>query len=306
MRNDVIRQLSKHAPRYGWLEVSAIERADVIITNDVFTSEALAANKPLVKRMDGVFYQLELEQRNEVLNLAASQADAVIFISKFSQDALARLYPEVKVKKQYVALNAADPEEFPKRCDALVKSSRSRFQESRDIHWVACVTDWDRPEKRIDEIVTLAERCPFDEFHLIGTPPENVADMPANVRYAGYLSHSQASSFLRMCDAYVHLAYRDAAPKTVGQALAVGLPVLYAESGGLPELAEGYGVGVKERNPQMIERTTPSLELDSLRVGYENFRPAYLDLVDKAMAFPAEKRFTDMLSVYFSAMTDVL
>jgi hypothetical protein len=71
IKNDVMRQLQKEAHKYGFTYVTNPIDSDVIITNDVYPDEILLLKKPLIKRMDGVYWLKSLISRNELLNTAA-------------------------------------------------------------------------------------------------------------------------------------------------------------------------------------------------------------------------------------------
>jgi glycosyltransferase involved in cell wall biosynthesis len=84
--------------------------------------------------------------------------------------------------------------------------------------------------------------------------------LEAAVDLTGPYSGAQAPGIYRSADAYLMLKYNDPCPNTVLEAMACGLPVLYSESGGVPELVgpeAGFGLPM----PQTFEEDlTPSSE----------------------------------------------
>lgn len=56
------------------------------------------------------------------------------------------------------------------------------------------------------------------------------------VSFSGSYSQQSAPALYQMADAYVMTKHNDPCPNTVLEALATGLPVLYSDSGGVPEL----------------------------------------------------------------------
>ena len=67
--------------------------------------------------------------------------------------------------------------------------------------------------------------------------------------YIGRYSQKDAPLIYQKGDAYIMLKYKDPCPNTVIEAMSCGLPILYSNSGGLPELVSkkcGIGLQVKE------------------------------------------------------------
>lgn len=67
--------------------------------------------------------------------------------------------------------------------------------------------------------------------------------LAGRVEFAGAYTQEQAPDIYRNADAYVMTKHNDPCPNTVLEALASGLPILYSDSGGVPELA-GTEAGV--------------------------------------------------------------
>ena len=65
--NDIMRGLKKYCNVFGCEFIDQPQDADVIITNDIYPKDILALDKPRVKRMDGVFWENRLKDRNESL-----------------------------------------------------------------------------------------------------------------------------------------------------------------------------------------------------------------------------------------------
>lgn len=73
-----------------------------------------------------------------------------------------------------------------------------------------------------------------------------IADL---VSIAGPYSQQQAVSVLQQADILLHTKYMDPCPRLVVEAMSCGLPVVYLESGGLPELV-GMEAGVAVQVPK--------------------------------------------------------
>jgi len=109
---------------------------------------------------------------------------------------------------------------------------------------IACVSFSSNPRKGTGRIAELAAAVPDANFVLCG----NFPDMPdrANVVRLGYVPRERLPLVLRGCDLYVHLAENDPCPNVVLEALASGLPVIFRNSGGTPELVGDCGLALDD------------------------------------------------------------
>lgn len=78
--------------------------------------------------------------------------------------------------------------------------------------------------------------------------------LSGRVEFTGAYTQETAPEVYRSADAYVMTKHNDPCPNTVLEALASGLPVLYSDSGGVPELA-GTEAGVALPCPEDWETT---------------------------------------------------
>ncbi len=80
------------------------------------------------------------------------------------------------------------------------------------------------------------------------------------IKYIGTYSQEEAPKIYQSADAYIITKYLDPCPNTVIEAMACGLPILYSNSGGIPELV-GKKAGVPINVPQEWDKIhTPSAE----------------------------------------------
>jgi len=129
--NDVMRQLRT---RFNF--INDPKEADVVITNDIFPSY-IHVGIPRVKRMDGSFWIQQNVHRNEPLDKAADSAQAIVYVSEYSKKCHHRRMKCPEGQKHFVAVNMANPEEFPKR--KQIPTYRSK--------WVSIASDWSRAVK---------------------------------------------------------------------------------------------------------------------------------------------------------------
>ncbi|MDP3512772.1 MAG: glycosyltransferase family 4 protein [Sulfuritalea sp.] len=84
--------------------------------------------------------------------------------------------------------------------------------------------------------------------------------LAGRIEFMGAYTQEQAPDVYRNADAYVMTKHNDPCPNTVLEALASGLPILYSDSGGVPELA-GTEAGVALTCPEDWDTTqTPKAE----------------------------------------------
>jgi len=195
---------------------------------------------------------LDLQERNEPLNDAAYQAAHVIFVSEFSRRSYYQLCGE-PLKSESVALNWVDTDTFYPRFD---------FSNDGPQRWLAVATSWKRDEKR-GHLLEYFRTAVMQFNHCITIVGNDVAECFGDdseflrnerlVKIVDYVeSPEELADLMRHHDALVNLSYRDASPKVVAEAVSCGLPVLYANSGGVPEMVP-YGVGIHDYNSCQVE-----------------------------------------------------
>jgi len=296
--NDVMRYLHENCSRYGCTFVPKGSEADVITTNDIFPQHVLELGKPLIKRMDGVFWHSSLISRNIPLNYAASIADKVIFISDYSKDSYFKLYGD-SLKSYCVVHHWVDPRIF--HLDPI--AFKRKRDKKRDFVFAASASDWERPEKRYSDLLLFANTFPV-QILLIGKADFSTPD---NISKVGYLTNPEdISTILNEADGFLNLTYRDPATKTIPQAISCGLPVLYADSGGVSEMVWQYGVGIQEENDIAFSTSIPHLSKIRLKLGFEEFTNRYQAILDQLKSFDPNIKFKEMLNGYFEAIKSVL
>jgi hypothetical protein len=167
----------------------------------------------------------------------------------------------------------------------------------------ACATDWSRKEKRLDEIISFAKMYPEVSILLIGDINEQ--PLPDNIVPVYYVKEpSGIAAMLNLSDGFINLSYRDPATKTIPQSISCGLPVLYANSGGVGELAGEYGIPIKDDTSLGVLDHVPALDADNIAEGYSIFRKEFVNIKDKLVGFDSELAFRKMLDGYFSVIID--
>lgn len=291
--NEFVALMHKYASAYGFVFVDSADDADVIFTNDVFPPHVQNLGIPLVKRMDGIFWQENLIQRNNAYIEAALMADMVIFITEYSRNSFKTLYNKEfhQLRDHTVSTHWTDPNGLPKI-------------DISDVHvpdiFVAMATDWNRPEKRINELIRFAYNHDVI-IKLIGT--SDGINLPPNIIPYGYLtSIDDITGVFNQSHAFLNLTCKDAATKTVCTAINYGLPVLYAGSGGVGELVKNCGSAIEENNDIEVLDYIPQLKLDEVNFGYMKFIREYSEHKKNIISLDTIGTMRSSLRSYFMHM----
>lgn len=295
--NEFVALMHKYAPAYGFEFINNANDADIIFTNDVFPVDVRDLGIPMVKRMDGIFWQHDLIHRNHAYNESAMMADGVIFITEYSRNSLKTLYPNEfnQLRNHVVSTHWTDPTDIPKVNISDVQTPTV---------FVAMATNWNRPEKRVNELIKFASTHDV-VIHLIGTT--DGIKLPSNIIPHGYLTSSEAvSSVFNQSHAFINLTCKDAATKTVCTAINHGLPVLYAGSGGVGELVQNYGMAIEENDDIQILDHIPQLNPDKVHSGYMKFMNEYSKYKRVLPSVNTSKMMVKALRQYFMYMIHIL
>jgi glycosyltransferase involved in cell wall biosynthesis len=212
----------------------------------------------VVHRIDGpllLYRGFDDGTDERIRELNRELAHATVAQSSFSLRAYADLGFELAAPG--VIPNAVDPE--------LFHPPRSRRPLGGRVRLVC--TSWsDNPNKRAEVFGRLAGRLDPDRFEctFAGRSP---VPLPA-VRVLPPLDSRRLGELLREQDVFVAPSLNDPASNAVLEALASGLPVLYARSGGHPELVGEAGLGFDDPGelPGLLERLLDEYEERRARI----------------------------------------
>lgn len=210
---------------------------------------------PIVHNQNGVFYPGwyagDCDQQNRRMARTFHKADYVFFQSEFCKVSAQRYLGEREGPGE-ILYNAVDTsfyrplersqsrEDRPYRFlltgkidDHLfyrVESSVRGLSEAvkRGLDATLEIAGWMAPEAQ-SKTRALAEALGISE----------------RVRLSGPYTQEQAPMIYQGADAYVMTKHNDPCPNTVLEALASGLPVLYADTGGVKELVKDAGIGLQ-------------------------------------------------------------
>lgn len=291
--NGVVTLLKKYSESFDFQFVTDPSEAQLLFTNDVFPRALAELPLLKVKRMDGIFWREQDKDRNESLNAAAVLADHVIFVSKYSRDSYHALYGQL-LKAESVVLNWADSRVFYPDLNKEVPRKLKVL--------AAAATSWVREEKRLPALVALAEAIDSIKILMVG---ELLEPYPANMIPLGTLNHPELASTLRLVDAFVNFSYKDPAPKTIAESTCSGLPILYADSGGVSEMVR-HGVAIEDPETFAFGTEVPSLLPSLVEDRFNLFCQQFEDLSSRARLVAGSWTTHQMLDGYFSVFRRVL
>lgn len=221
------------------------------------------ANKRGVKvvwNQNGISYPASDPEHWEETNLGMKKlihkVDYVIYQSKFCKES-ADEFLGVFNGSQSVIYNSVDSNIFTPRNEArperpltlllggnqyrkyrletALKTVAELKKEVPDIHLIVTgKVAWD--DKKEDDCLHEAYRA----METLG--------ITENVEFIGQYSQKDAPTIYRRADILLHTKWRDPCPGLVIEAMSCGLPVVYSESGGMPELVgPTAGIGVQAK-----------------------------------------------------------
>lgn len=201
--------------------------------------------KKMVARLDGLrcFYAEKMSAADHLLMANLEWVDSVVYQSRYSKACFQSLGVKIPPHETLIS-NGADLDMFYPR------------KEKRNGHpWITLISNsWStNPRKGFEVIAAFSELRGIGVRH-IGPWPEYVS--PQKVEVLGARSHFEVSEIMRTGDFLLFPAENEACPNTVFEALASGLPVLYHDSGGTPEICQQNRFGMalpKSKDPSALQ-----------------------------------------------------
>jgi glycosyltransferase involved in cell wall biosynthesis len=201
----------------------------------------------LVHRVDGpigVYRGFDDGTDARIAELNRELADATVFQSHYSRD-----------RHRELGYELADPVVIPNAVDPTIffpAESREPL-ESRRVRVIA--SSWsDNPRKGGETLAWLDRHLDADRYEMtfIGRAPQPFE----RIRAAGAVDSQRVAELLRAHDVYLAPSRDDPCSNALLEALACGLPAVFRESGGHPELVGDAGVGfmVDDELPEALDR----------------------------------------------------
>lgn len=263
-----IRRLAGYFPQYRWKYNIAY-----LLSNTPYLSKRALnwlriRRIPIVLNQNGVYYSGwfggDWQKMNKAMALAYHRADYVFWQSQFCRRAADHFLGQ-RDRPGEVLFNAIDTRNHFRPADVRKDRPFTFLLTGKiDMHMAY------RVESTIAGL-RVAQDAGLDCRLLVAGWIESSAlsrvkqlvsklNLSEQVDFSGSYTQNAAPKIYRSADAYVMTKYLDPSPNTVLEAMACGLPVLYSESGGVPELVgakAGVGLYVPESWDRVIHIPKP-------------------------------------------------
>jgi glycosyltransferase involved in cell wall biosynthesis len=189
------------------------------------------------------------ENTNHRLSATLEQADYIVYQSRFCQVGAERFLFPPNVPRE-ILYNPVDVKLFapiayslkPKNLTLLLGGNQNeRYRLELAIRTLKVVTRAN-PDARL--VVTGHLWKPEEDAINWTRNLLKEMDLLEKVTFTGNYTQEQAPPIFSQAQILLHTQYNDASPTLVLEAMASGLPVVYIDSGGVPELVAEAGIGV--------------------------------------------------------------
>jgi len=221
------------------------DRYDVIFTNhwsvplrSIYRGIRRNPKLRLVQRIDGAAQDYGRDPASDTKQHEVNlMTDLTIFQSQYARDATRRKFPVI-VNDGPVIHNPVDFTMFTPQGPVHPAITDFNFDT------LLCSVTWSTNAKKGSaEVYEVATAHPEVGFVLCGNFP-GAPSLP-NILQLGVLDRSALASAMRACTSFLTFSENDACPNVVLEAMSSGLPVLYKDSGGTPELVDECGIPVE-------------------------------------------------------------
>ncbi len=258
MLRAILAEMARRGVRIELHKISATTRACLFnsFNFDFGRLERLARSRPadcrMVHRVDGpIGVYRGFDDGTDARVAAVNRlADATVFQSRYSLE-----------KHRELGYELAEPHAIPNAVDPAIFHPRGRvpFERGRRIRLIS--SSWsDNPRKGGPTYGWLEDNLDWSRFEytFVGRTKERFR----RARGLPPVPSGELAELLRAHDVFVAASEDDPCSNAVLEALACGLPVLYRDSGGHPELVGEAGLPFREREelPALLDRLVEEYE----------------------------------------------
>jgi glycosyltransferase involved in cell wall biosynthesis len=187
-----------------------------------------------VERLDGLraIYNNEFIPNDKIQIELSQLADHIIFQSAFSLNNFQQFGYQ---KKNYsVICNGVDQNIFNLKNRSYYKKGKIKILS----------ISWSTNLKKGFQTIADFSTHPEVESYFIGRWNDEIN--PKNVKIIPPKKHDILATYYKECDIFLHPAINDFCPNVVFEAMSCGLPIIYSNTGGTPEIASQYGISLPE------------------------------------------------------------
>lgn len=247
----------------------------------------------LIQRINECDERKGTKTLNKQLALTNSIVDHTIYIASWLED-LFKKQGLTFTKNFSIIKNGADPSIFIFEEKRLAPGKKIKLVTH---HWAAnWMKGWDI-YSLLDQLLGTEEYGSKFEFHFIGNAPKDIK-LQHTICHPPCCDHELAA-LLKTCDIYLTASINEPAGMHHIEGALCGLPILYRNSGGLPEYCNGYGVSFSDKNDF-------ALALDKLVSSYDDYakKMAYYDNTSEKMCYEYLCLFKHLLENHDSIIHD--
>lgn len=222
------------------------------LKKDILMKLRKLQNPLVAHRIDGpiqLYRGSDSSADDEIFELNREFATVTIIQSQFTLDKLLSL--QYKPKNPVIVYNSINPEIFYPKKNAELKSNKIKIISA----------SWsDNPKKGGAVYKWLDGNLDFQkiEYTFVGRVKETLS----NIKLVPPVDSQKLADMLRDHDIYITASENDPCSNSLIEALACGLPAIYRNSGGHPELVQNGGLpfDTADQIPEQIEKICKSYQ----------------------------------------------
>lgn len=218
------------------------------------------------------------ERTNQELKKLINCADFIVYQSRFCKDAAERYISPPQVPHAII-YNPVDTRFFrpdscsvkPQKFTLLLGGNQfKKYRLELALQTLQAVRQ-ELPE--VELIITGKLWQPHDEALNWVKQKLRAMNIQDCVKFTGPYTQAQAPEIFSQAHVLLHTQYADSSPGLVLEALSCGLPVIYLNNGGVPELVGPAGIGVLlDHSWDVINLPTPEKMAEAVLLAYDNVK----------------------------------
>ncbi len=248
------KKLNQFFPEYSWKFNIVYLLSNSSYLNPLSCKLIKKKGLPIVLNQNGVFYPAwfdgDYKKENHKMSQIYYLADYVLWQSKFCKKACEKFLGK-RIGIGEILYNSVDTSIFipnnrrnKKRFSFLITGNIRRKNNYRISSVILALKEMIKKNNDVELIIAgyIEDR----KYFFSKIRDLEIAD---HIIFLGTYSQKDAPKIYQLADAYLTMTYQDNCPTAVLEAMACGLPILYSNSGGIPELVDkdsGLGINVKE------------------------------------------------------------